>query len=366
MAIVLGAAYSMSAVGEGLAASYDRMRTGGTSIAREKLHGSVAHVGRMRDVHQHMPDRLFHILDHCIEASRQRLKNELAPERTQWIISSTKGDIGALDRGRPQEAALTGLAHRLQERQETTSVPWVVSNACASGTSAIALGGQLIRSGQCDHVVVVGIDLLSRFVLDGFRSLYALSAGPCRPFDAARDGTSLGEACASVVLSNDPGSFNEPLGTLLGSGIAHDANHISGPSRTGEGLKRAVEQAMRNSGITAQAMTVINAHATGTAYNDAMESIAFERCGLSDVPISGYKGWFGHTLGAAGVLETIIALHGLQHGWALRNEGPLQVDPALRVRVLEKDEHVTGDVLLKTSSGFGGCNAALILRAWKN
>jgi 3-oxoacyl-[acyl-carrier-protein] synthase I len=365
MAIALGAAHSMSAVGEGLAASFERMRTGGTAITGEGLHGSVAHVGRMQDGLQGS-DRLFTILDRCIEASLSQLKGELDPRRTQWIISSTKGDIAALDRGEPEQAALTTLADHMQRAWNTASIPWVVSNACASGTSAIALGGQLIRAEQADHVIVVGIDLLSRFVLDGFRSLYALSAGPCRPFDATRDGTSLGEACAVVVMSNDPSIFSKPLGTLHGSGVAHDANHISGPSRTGEGLMRAVRSAMRMSSIRAEEITVVNAHATGTAYNDAMESVAFDRCGLSHVPISGYKGWFGHTLGAAGILETIIALHALQQSRALRNEGHQKIDPALQVNVLNNDERVTGDVLLKTSSGFGGCNAALILRAWKN
>jgi 3-oxoacyl-[acyl-carrier-protein] synthase I len=322
-------------------------------------------VGRMTD-DPNVPDRVFKILDRCIETSISHVKNEVDPQRTAWIISSTKGYIAALDRGQPEQAALTTLADHVQRTWKTAAIPWVVSNACASGTSAIALGGQLIRAGQTDHVIVMGIDLLSRFVLDGFRSLYALSAGPCRPFDATRDGTSLGEACAVVVLSNDPSRFEKPLGTLLGSGIAHDANHISGPSRTGEGLMRAAQSAMRMSGVTTNDISVINAHATGTAYNDAMESIAFDRCGLSHVPLSGYKGWFGHTLGAAGILETIIALHALQQGWALRNEGHQVIDPELRVRVLDRNEPVAGDVLLKTSSGFGGCNAALILRAWRN
>lgn len=364
MDILLGAAHSLSALGEGVANSFQRMRTGGTAITREEdLYGSVAHVGRIQGV-PGGPDRVFQLLDRCIGASLAQLAGTPDPRRTQWIISSTKGDIGALDRGRPEEAALPVLAAHVRRRWNTATEPWTVSNACASGTSAIALGEQLIRSGRADHVVIAGIDILSRFVLDGFRALYALSAGPCRPFDATRDGTSLGEACATLVLSNDARILRAPLGHLLGAGIAHDANHISGPSRTGEGLLRAIQQAVRNSGTAITEIGAINAHATGTAYNDAMEAIAFGRSGLDHVPLSGYKGWFGHTLGAAGVLETAIAAHALQQGWALRNEGHRATDPALQVRVLERDTPVADGLLLKTSSGFGGCNAALLIRAW--
>ncbi len=366
MNIQLGAAHCLSALGEGVAASFTRMRTGGTAITREEdPNGTLSHVGRIPDEPEDQ-DRLYRIMDRCLNASMARLMRTPDPQRTQWILASTKGDIGALDRGHPEGAVLPMLAAHVKKRWNTADEPWVVSNACASGTTAIALGGQLVRSGRADHVVVIGIDILARFVLEGFRSLHALSAGPCRPFDASRDGTSLGEACATVVLTNDQDLFDAPLGSLLGSGSAHDANHISGPSRTAEGLLRAVQQAMRTSGTTAGDISVINAHATGTPYNDAMEAIAFDRCGLGQVPMSGYKGWFGHTLGAAGVLETVLATHALKQGLALRNEGHTVVDPTLRANVLDRDTPVGGNVLLKTSSGFGGCNAALIIRAWKN
>ncbi len=306
-------------------------------------------------------DRIHRLLDRCCASFFDEV-GARPDDRWALVLSTTKGDIRALENSHPVAARIPLLANQLQRKWGFTTIPWIVSNACASGASAIALAGQLITHGSADHVVVVGVDILSRFVLAGFRSLYALSDGPCSPFDAARNGTSLGEACAMVLLTNDRTILARPIGQLLGSGIAHDANHISGPSRNGEGLVRAVKAAMDHASVKAMDVHAINAHGTGTEYNDAMESTAFERCDLSDVPMSGYKGWFGHTLGAAGVLECAIALRSLQLGHVLRNEGARSIGVPGKVNALVHDAQCIGDVLLKTSSGFGGTNTALVLR----
>lgn len=360
----IGAAHGISALGEGIDGHVERMTSGGTALREWSVPASKPLVaGRIpADSLTEGPQRVQRLLDRCVDA----LLAEAAPsgaERWMLVLATTKGDIEALERGDAAASALPLLGERMRRRCGMAEPPLVISLACASGTAALIQACSAIQQGHCDHALVVGIDVLSRFVLDGFASLYALDAVPCRPFDAARAGTSLGEACAGVVVSRDKGRVPRLMGRWRGGAIAHDANHISGPSRTGEGLLRAVQSVSRQAGFSSADIHAINAHGTGTSYNDAMESIAFERAGLSEAPLSGYKGWFGHTLGAAGLLETAIALKALQYGVVIRTEGLHETGVPGRVNVLREDARARGPVLLKTSSGFGGSNAAVIIEA---
>lgn len=360
----IGAAHGISALGEGIDEHVKHMTEGGTALREWPAIASKPLVaGRISaDLLPEGPHRVRRLLDRCVDD----LMVEAAPSRTErWmlILATTKGDIEALEQGDAAASALPLLGDRMRQRCGTDVAPTVISLACASGTAALIQACTAIEQDHCDHALVVGIDALSRFVLDGFASLYALDAVPCRPFDAARAGTSLGEACAGVVASRDKGRVPRLLGRWMAGAIAHDANHISGPSRTGEGLLRAIQSALRQASMTSLDIHAINAHGTGTSYNDAMESIGFERSGLSDAPMSGYKGWFGHTLGAAGLLETTIALKALQDGTVLRTEGLTEAGVPGRVNVLRSDAQARGAVLLKTSSGFGGSNAAVIIEA---
>ncbi len=364
MTVTLGAAHVLSPLGEGLAASVERMLNGATALQRTSTaFDTPAVLGIIpKELLPQGPRRIQRLIDRCMQPLVQELGNPKFTDRWGCYIATTKGDIAALENGNANGAALSVIADHVQKTYGFTDRPWVISNACASGTSAIAMAGAAIERGFVDHAVVIGVDVLSRFVLRGFQALHAVSEDPCLPFDAKRNGTSLGEGCAAVVLTNDPSMLKYPLGTFVGGGIAHDANHISGPSRTGEGLVRAIHCAMKNPKVSAMDIHAINAHGTGTDYNDAMESIAFERCGLSEVPLSGYKGWFGHTLGAAGVLESLLALQALNSGLVLRNEGLTVLGVPSKVNALMQDTTIKGDLLLKTSSGFGGCNAAVLLR----
>lgn len=364
MTISLGAAHVISPLGEGLAASVERMQKGGTALQRTSTAFDTPAVLGMipNDILPQGPQRIQRLIDRTMHSVMNELSSPKFTERWGCYITTTKGDITALEKGDPQGAALSVIADHIQKKFGFANRPWVISNACASGTSALAIAGAAIERGHVDHAFVIGVDILSRFVLRGFQALHAVSDAPCLPFDAKRNGTSLGEGCAAVVLTKDASLLKNPLGTFVGGGIAHDANHISGPSRTGEGLLRAIHCAMDHSNITAKDINAINAHGTGTDYNDAMESIAFERCGLSEVPLSGYKGWFGHTLGAAGVLETLLAIHALNSGVVLRNEGLSELGVPCKVNALMQDTIVNGNLLLKTSSGFGGCNAAVLVR----
>ncbi|HQV52128.1 MAG: beta-ketoacyl synthase [Flavobacteriales bacterium] len=365
MTVTLGAAHVLSPLGEGLAASVERMLNGATALQRTSTaFDTPAVLGIIpKELLPQGPRRIQRLIDRCMQPLVQELGNPKFTDRWGCYIATTKGDIAALENGNANGAALSVIADHVQKTYGFTDRPWVISNACASGTSAIAMAGAAIERGFVDHAVVIGVDVLSRFVLRGFQALHAVSEDPCLPFDAKRKGTSLGEGCAAVVLTKDASILKNPIGTFVSGGIAHDANHISGPSRTGEGLVRAIQCAMKKANLSATEIHAVNAHGTGTDYNDAMESIAFERSGLSEVPLSGYKGWFGHTLGAAGVLESLLALHALNTGLVLRNEGLTELGVPSKVNVLAKEMNVEGDLLLKTSSGFGGCNAAVLLRA---
>ena len=180
----------------------------------------------------------------------------------------------------------------------------MVSNACTSGVLAIITGARLIRAGLFDNVVINGTDILSEFVLSGFNSFKSLSTGPCRPFDKTRDGLSLGEGSGTIILTANPYLSNNSVHIVAGEGFStNDANHISGPSRTGEGLFLAINRLMKKTNVS---IDYISAHGTATPFNDEMESIAITRAGLQSVPVNGFKGYWGHTLGAAGIIESIM------------------------------------------------------------
>lgn len=310
--------------------------------------------------------RADHLVHAVVEGTMAGLRRDIRRDpRTAWIVATTKGDILALEEGNPADARLPVWGERIAGVLGLPTPPIILSSACISGTLAIKHGADLIALGLVDHVLLIGFDMASDLVLSGFLALHAISRSPCRPFDNERDGISLGEAVVSAVLTRDPDLLQEPLGNYLGGGMGNDANHISGPSRTGEGLVRAVNAAFRSSGLGAECIHHVNAHGTGSVYNDNMEAIAMQRLGLGGVPINSYKGYFGHTLGAAGLLECAVALEALRGGRLLRNLGARDTSAYPWLDVPLDHRTTAGDTLLKTSSGFGGCNAAIILRAWK-
>ncbi len=286
-----------------------------------------------------------------------------APD-TALVIASTKGNIELLTPdGPPDERIFLGnMAARVATRCGFAGTPIVISNACISGVSAIIVAARLIRDGQYRNVVVAGGDRLTRFVVTGFEAFRSVSERVCRPYDAARDGLTLGEGCGALLLTADPGRAAVPRVEIAGGAISADANHISGPSRTGDGLHFALRDAMAEAAITPAGVGFINGHGTGTVYNDEMESKAFALAGLDGVPVGGLKPYFGHTLGAAGVVETIVSAHALRTGTIYGTPGfetsgtphPLDISP--RHRTTESP------VCIKTASGFGGCNAAIVLR----
>ena len=263
-----------------------------------------------------------------------------------------KGNIEFID---TQDVTLACSARRLADAFGNPNPAVVVSNACISGLAALLQGKRMLISGRYDHVVVVGAEVQSRFIVTGFQSLKALSEAPCKPFDAARDGLNLGEAAAAVVLG-----FGEDGWELVDGAVRNDANHISGPSRTGEGSFKALRYVLRHT--SPEELAFVNVHGTSTLYNDEMEAIAIDRAGLLNVPVNALKGAFGHTMGAAGILESILSMHAVDAGLVLPTRGFSALGVSRPVRVSALAGATDKRAFVKHLSGFGGVNGALLFR----
>ncbi len=289
-------------------------------------------------------------------------KISLPRERTLFLLSTTKGNIDLLDHGADvsERLRLYDTAVLLARRFGLQHVQ-VVSNACISGVLGLIVAKRFLQSNRYDHAVVLGADILSKFVVSGFRSLQALSSDACRPFDAGRNGINLGEAAAAMVLSADPQKVSgEYAVAMTGEGVSNDANHISGPSRSGEELALAIGNALASARIRKADIDFISAHGTATVYNDEMESKAFFLAGLEGVPMNSLKGYYGHTLGAAGVLESVISVRSLLNNDLIGTAGFQTRGVSMPVKVAVKTKPYPLKKILKTASGFGGGNAAVV------
>jgi len=298
----------------------------------------------------------------AVEVALNKIKLDSA--RTLYILSTTKGNIELLNTsaGNTERLALHATAKRLAEDAGFQN-SLVVSNACISGVLALIVAKRFLDSGKYDHAVVVGADALSQFVVSGFESLHALSSEPCKPFDAERKGINLGEAAAAIVLSSKPNELGAtPSIKITGGGLSNDANHISGPSRTGMELGLAIRQALQEAQKSPTEIDFISAHGTATVFNDEMEAKAFHSLGMENIPLNSLKGYFGHTLGAAGVVETIMSMHSLLNNEVLASKGFDQLGVSRPINVCKELIKKPLTTCLKTASGFGGCNAAIILQ----
>ncbi len=298
-----------------------------------------------------------------VKEALQKTDLDLTGEKTLFILSSTKGNVDVLNRKinkhfDEKRLYLWNTAEVLQNFFNLRHRPVVVSNACISGILAIIIGSRLVRSGQYDNVIVIGADLVTEFVLSGFNSFQSLCTGPCKPFDKDRQGLSLGEAAGTVILTNSRDIAGNNGCILVGPGFSsNDANHISGPSRTGEGLYIAIRRTLERSDRT---IDYVSAHGTATSYNDEMESIALTRAGLEHVPVNSLKGYWGHTLGAAGVIESIAGIHSLRNNILISTLGFSSIGVTHPIAVINETKNTQLNTCLKIASGFGGCNASLL------
>ena len=285
---------------------------------------------------------------------------ELKGKRTAFILSSTKGNI-------EENISLADSAQRIASQLGIDSKPIVVCNACISGLSALILGNRLIDSDLYDAAIVCGCDTPRQFILSGFQSLKALSPEPCRPFDMERMGLNLGEAAATLILSKNPIHGNS---WRMGDGfIRNDAFHISTPSKTADGLylslQRTLESFTKEISSTCKQIDLkahlafINAHGTATLFNDQMESVAIGRAGLSELPANAYKSFWGHTMGAAGILETIISMKAIDDNTILGTRGFSELGVSGKMNICAENRPTDKKGFIKMLSGFGGCNATI-------
>ncbi|PWK20728.1 beta-ketoacyl-[acyl-carrier-protein] synthase family protein [Xanthomarina spongicola] len=286
-------------------------------------------------------------------------------DRVGLIISTTKGNIDALDENnlfQKERAYLSELGKQIKDFFNFKNEPILVSNACVSGVLAIAIAKRYIQQNMYDHVFIVGGDIVTEFILSGFNSFQALSSKPCKPYDKNRTGINIGEVAASTLVTNSDINLTKEAVEIIGESSCNDANHISGPSRTGEGLYRSMNSALTQANLTAQDIDYISAHGTATMFNDEMEAIAFNRLQLQDVPLNSLKGYFGHTLGASGLLETIVGMHSLYNNTLYASKGFETLGVSKPIHVIKKTTSKELKTFLKTASGFGGCNTAILFK----
>ncbi len=341
--------------------TWQGLTRGHSGLSRIKLPGLAGEYPVGRAVAANVPYGSTGRLDTLMTRGIDTLASlPLIRGRCGVIVATTKGAVDELlcdpdpRAGQPWHLGRT-LADLFDSRWHQT-----VSAACASGTIALIQAARQIRSGRASCMVVVGIDLLSRFVMSGFDALKALSEIPCRPFDRNRDGLNLGEGVGIMVLCSP--EFAEDQGIAARAevrswGVSCDATHITAPSRTGTGLRRVLKQvsAGRNR------IGAVNAHGTGTVYNDAMELTAFRAHFDRIPPVHSVKGAIGHTLGAAGVIEGAIALRSLEKGHIPPTTGFSENDDAGGCLSGSRIQEIIGDTILSCNSGFGGINAGILL-----
>lgn len=303
------------------------------------------------------------------EALKQNEAIDVTDKKTLIILSTTKGNIDllaaptahAFDKKRIH---LWETARVIQQHFQSPNTPLLVSNACISGVLAIILGKRLLESAAYENIIVCGVDILSEFVVSGFQSFKAVSAAIAKPYDEARDGISLGEGCGTLILTNQKNKLKTSSVPVLvcGGATSNDANHISGPSRTGDGLLLAIEKTLTESGVSAESVDYISGHGTATLFNDEMEALAVTDAKMAAVPMNSLKSYFGHTLGAAGVIESVIGIHSMLENTLIGTYGFNKLGVSKPVNIIKSTQQANVNICLKTAAGFGGCNAAVLFQ----
>lgn len=327
-------------------------------------------------------------LKSLIKSLPQELQTALGNGRTGIVVATAKGNISALeghcgsgpflpsDDDKVLFSSMTRCISEFSGVRESDIR--IISNACISGVSAIVAARRMLLVGDYDMVIVVGADTQNHFITSGFASFKSLSPELCRPYDESRCGLNLGEAAGAMALTSMPVMWSCGLDgesgyvTIDGGAVSDDANHISGPSRTGDGLFFSMRNAMKEAGVNAAGIDLLQMHGTATAYNDEMESKAACLAGVQDVPLQSLKPYFGHTMGASGVIETIIAAAEIQEGIIAGTKGYEKSGVSVPLNVSASNRLITRNLVmsspagkinhcLKTASGFGGTNAAVLL-----
>jgi len=294
------------------------------------------------------------------------------PKDSLLFTATTKSGIDSLEKMSPEKTVegnnflLSALPQYISGKLSLSDPGINISSACASSTIALAKAAFMISAGLADSILICSMDVISRFVFSGFSALGAMSDSPAKPFDLERNGLTLGEAACGLLLMSEERALKEKRKTLAhvkGWGIANDATHLTAPARDGCGLKQAAGMALLSAGIQAGDVAAVNAHGTGTVYNDLMEIVVFRSLFQDrEIPVNSVKGAIGHTLGAAGGLEVALGAKMLSEGLVPGTCGFLNPEKGAEKIISNKNKTFTGEYLLTTNSGFGGTNAAIILK----
>ena len=381
------AAGAVSALGVGVEA-YDPGRAGEPPPSALELDPELERAGlrtrlsgRVRAALPPAADRAESLLLAAARGLTSALDPSVPDFRTRRVglcIGTSGGGLPSLEQaleqraeGRPLDASLARGAFYFGAldalRRELGIEPLeevLVLSACSSSTVAIGLGARWLDAGRVDLVIAGGFDALTLFIAAGFESLRATSGAPPQPFRVGREGMALGEGAALLALTRADEPDRGRLGYVLGFGASSDAVHVTAPDRTGAGLSRAAGRALADAGLAPSRIDLVSAHATATPYNDAAEANAIELAlgvAAERAVVQPFKAVIGHTLGAAGALESLSALRALATAILPAAPGKGAVEPNLRARLLERNMAGNPAFALKLSAAFGGANAALVL-----
>lgn len=358
----------LSPLGETTEKNYEAVKSGSSAIRRyercaeipESFTASIFTQTQNNSLSIDGLTRFESLVVNSIKRALTKVDINISDSKTIFILSTTKANIDLLnDNPSSYDHVLPGnSAKRICSFLGISTPPIVVCNACISGLSAIILAKRLLDNHDYDYAIVCGADVLNSFVISGFRSLKALSAFACKPYDIERLGLNLGEAASSLILTNK--EFDNNKWSIVEGVIRNDAYHISTPSKNGEGAYRALQYVLKNE--SKENLAIINAHGTATMFNDQMESIAIERAGLSAIPVNSLKGFFGHTLGAAGVLETVLTIRSIDDHLVLGTHGFEEIGVSGKINVASNNLKTNKTGIVKMLSGFGGCNASISVK----
>jgi 3-oxoacyl-[acyl-carrier-protein] synthase-1 len=285
---------------------------------------------------------------------------------TVFIYCAAKGDIRTIDNGVSAHDYPSPLLS-LQAQQITKIVgikparTISISNACASGAAGVEIAKEFLEQGMFSSAILFGFDSISEFVATGFNALGALSPERALPFDSARNGLTLGEGVALAIFHADPKRRCDAV--VVGAGSSNDANHRTGPSRTGDGLYRAIVSATKDAGDQQYAIGAVKCHGTATPYNDAMEAKAIKSFFSDNIPpCFSLKGALGHTSGGGSLMELLLSVHLLKKRIAPPTAGFTNLGVEEPVPVSSSCQKISGDSMLCLSAGFGGLNSAVIIK----
>ena len=382
--LVLTACTAVSALGVGAAAHRAALLDGRSGLRPNDFDPPVGGwIGRVEGVEAHrLPPRMANydcrnnrLADMALEADGfadavATASARYGAHRIAVILgTSTSGVTAAEDayRGRIDDGPLPqgfdydhtqdlySVAGYVRATLGLTGPALVVSTACASSARCFIDAEQMIRVGLCDAAVVGGADSLCRMTLHGFAALELLSPTPCRPCGENRSGISIGEAAGFALLEREGDGI-----AFLGGGASSDGYHMSSPHPEGDGAVLAMQQALRRAALEPSAIDWVNLHGTGTRANDAMEDAAMLRVFGDGTPCSSTKAWTGHTLGACGILEALIAQECMAEGLIPGCLGIDTPDPAFRAHIATGLQHRPIRHVMSNSFGFGGINCSLI------